>query len=474
MTKNPAVAESTDHPVKTGQRLAWGAGSIAEGCFGSANGLVDQVFVIGMGLSAGGVSLARSLPLFADLVSNPLIGHLSDNTRTRWGRRKPWMVAGLLIAAFATVAMWHPPLALGEGMAIAYITVMSLLLLSVGYSLFTVPYLAMGFELSTKYEERTHIMQWRGYALAAAGFLTPWFIKFSLMAEGSQSVVWKGTHGVLWVSIGAAAVILITGLMPVWFCHEKNPSPSESKVGFLTAARYTASNRAFWPLIISNFLKRVGIQITGIFFYYIIIYRTAEGDNNVGATEWAIFCNVINGATFLATFPVVKFTDWLGKQQTLMLFMFLSAVTYASIWWTMRPGWWISLLVTAACIGVFCNTMPMIVNSMLADVCDEDEFISGHRREAFYGSVFVMTDKIAMAVTTLAQGWLLVASGFVASRVHQTPETLDLWMRWLIVTQPTGFVLGLFFILFYPITRKSAQRTRVILDERHRQAEGAS
>jgi len=342
------------------------------------------------------------------------------------------------------------------------------LLLSVGYSLFTVPYLAMGFEFSNDYEERTHIMQWRGYALAASGLVTPWFIKVSLMLEGNNATVWKGTHGVLWVSIGAAILILVAGLIPVFFCREKIHPPSESKVSFLTAVRYTASNRAFWPLIISNFLKRIGIQITGIFFYYIIIYRTAQGDNSMGATEWAIFCNVINGATFLSTYPVVRFTDWLGKKQTMILFMFLSAVTYASIWWTMRPGWWISLLITGACIGVFCNTMPMIVNSMLADVCDEDELKSGHRREAFYGAVFVMTDKIAMAVTTMAQGWLLVASGFMASHTQQSPETIAYWMRWLIVTQPTGFIIGLFFLLFYPITRASAERARNILNERHR------
>jgi GPH family glycoside/pentoside/hexuronide:cation symporter len=286
------------------------------------------------------------------------------------------------------------------------------------------------------------------------------------LLEGQNAAVWKGTHGVVWVSLGAAALVLITGLMPVFFCHEKDHGRGESKVPFLTAAGYTVRNPAFWPLVISNFLKRVGIQITGIFFYYIIIYRTAEGDNALGATEWALFCNTINGATFLAMFPVVKFTDWFGKQQTLMLFMGLSALTYASIWWTMRPGWWIPLLITGVCIGVFCNTMPTIVNSMLAGVCDEDELQSGHRREAFYGAAFVMTDKMAMAFTTLAQGWLLLASGFVASQGRQSPETIAYWMKWLIITQPTGFLLGLAFIFFYPITRERARETRAILDAR--------
>ena len=463
---------SAERRIKSGQRLAWGTGSIAEGTLLGVNGLMDQVFVIGMGLSAAAIGLARSLPRFADLVTDPLIGHLSDNTRTRWGRRKPWMVAGLFIGAIALLALWFPPLSWEPLAVIGYITLMTVLLYSVGFAFFTIPYLAMGYELSTDYDERTHIMQWRGYAMAATGFLTPWFMKWALMIEGDQSKIWKGTHGVVWISIGAAALLLAAGLVPVLFCREKVHVPGESKVRFLEAVRYTLGNRAFWPLVISNFLKRVGIQITGIFFYFIIIYRTAQGDNDLGATEWAVFCNIINGATFLAMYPVVKLTDWFGKAQTLMLFMGLSAVTYASIWWTMRPGWWIPLLVTGACIGIFCNTMPTIINSMLADVCDEDELRSGHRREAFYGAVFVTTDKIAMAVTTLAQGWLLTASGFIASQQHQSAATLDYWMKWLIATQPTGFLLGLFFILFYPITRERAELTRAILDVRQQPTNG--
>ena len=123
-------------------------------------------------------------------------------------------------------------------------------------------------------------------------------------------------------------------------------------------------------------------------------------------------------------------------------------------------------LFTGVLIGVFTNTMPMLLNSMLADVCDADELKTGQRREAFYSGVFVSCDKMALAVGLMFQGALLVWSGFDASLPTQTAATVNLWILMLVITQPLGFLLGFGCVLFYPLSRQQCRQIREQLDAR--------
>jgi GPH family glycoside/pentoside/hexuronide:cation symporter len=222
---------------------------------------------------------------------------------------------------------------------------------------------------------------------------------------------------------------------------------------------------------------------------YLLIYHVAGGNKQAGTEQWWLFCVVINASTFLAIAPVVWVTDKLGKKPTVLCLMAASAVAYASVWFTFQPhptGWvadvahWMSssvhiplaiakawpIYLTAASIGIFCNCMPVIFNSMLADVCDADELNSGHQRQAFYGAVFVTCDKIAMGVAMLLQGFFLAASGFDPKVVVQKAETIGFWLNALLCTQPVGFILGLLVVLAYPITRAKAREVRAQLDAR--------
>jgi glycoside/pentoside/hexuronide:cation symporter, GPH family len=108
----------------------------------------------------------------------------------------------------------------------------------------------------------------------------------------------------------------------------------------------------------------------------------------------------------------------------------------------------------------------MIIKSMLADVCDVDELHTGHRRDAFYGAVFVTCEKMAFATTLFLQGFLLQASGLNARLTVQTPETVDTWIRWLVLTQPTGILLGMFCLLAYPLTKSELKEVRRQIDAR--------
>ena len=96
--------------IPASKKILWGAGGVADTMImNGINGLVDQIYMIGMALDPKWVGLARSVPRFLDIMLDPVIGHLSDNTRSRWGRRRPWMLAGAVISAMVAILMWYPP-----------------------------------------------------------------------------------------------------------------------------------------------------------------------------------------------------------------------------------------------------------------------------------------------------------------------------------------------------------------------------
>lgn len=220
-----------------------------------------------------------------------------------------------------------------------------------------------------------------------------------------------------------------------------------------------------------------------------MVYHVSGGDNRIGTAKLAVFYNAINIAAFIAMALVVRFTDKVGKKPSVLTMMLLSSLTYASVWFTLRPqhGDWVlgvtsflengchlpmliaeswPAIITGVCIGVFTNSIPLVMNSMLADVCDIDELRCGQQRQAFYSAVFVTCDKMAMAVAMLLQGFLVSASGYSAKLATQTPETIAYWMKALIYTQPTGFMLGFICLLAYPITRAKALEVRRELNVR--------
>ena len=487
--------DELEHPhveVPTKIRLWWGLGGFADAMIYNGTGsLVNVIYVNALGINAALVNLACAIPRFLDFLTDPAIGHLSDNTRSRWGRRRPWMLAGLIISAVTTMLLWYPPQARagGDWRTFAYMAVMMSLLYAVGYAFFCIPHAAMGYEMTTDYNERTHLFKWRFTLFAAAGFLNPWSLPLSMWLEGPRAQVLRGSEGIITVSAIIAAMILLSGLPSVFFCKENVAEHrGEKKVGFLRAARLTLGNKPFRLLVISNVITKFCMQVTGVFFAFIFLYHITQGDQRAGTAYLAVFFNALNVFSLCSMAPVAWLTDRIGKKNSLLAMLMMSAVAYATLWFTFTnvPGAFLRIplpwgssdnalslqwpcLITAAMIGMFTSTMPMILNSMIADICDMDELKSGHRREAFYGAVFVTTDKIAMAVSLALQGVLLVASGFDSKLDVQPAGTIHFWLLALVITQPAGFLVGMFSIFIYPLSRDRLQEIRAELNARKQQ-----
>ncbi|MBN1542210.1 MFS transporter [candidate division KSB1 bacterium] len=525
---NPFDESRHTEQVPRSKRFLWGLGGFTDASITyGLNSLVNVIYINALGVNAVLVSLACAVPRFLDFITDPLVGHLSDNTRSRWGRRRPWLLVGLLITAAVSVLLWHAPLSQKkqslqsyreaapvqcfdtdadnestptvappspshrqttlaamrtEWKTFLYLMVMMSLLYAVGYSLFNIPHYAMGYEMTTNYDERTYLFKWRFIAFAAAGFLTPWLMPLCMWFEGDQADILRGSQGVIPVSVLMAIVILATGL-PSLLCRERLSLQSQNRIPFKKAVRMTLNNKPFWLLVGSNFIARFGMAVTGIFFYYVFVYHIGKGQQLKGVAFLAIFFNTINIANFLAMSPIAALSARIGKKPTLLIMLSMSALAYASLGltftnhepsflnytlalgsksWTLALHW--PSLFTATLIGVFTNTMPMLTNSMIADICDNDELESGERREGFYGAVYTSVEKIALSTSLAFQGVLLVASGFDAALTLQTPETIRFWILALVITQPAGFLIGTVLLSFYPLTRRRMEEIRRQLD----------
>ena len=479
-------------PMRT--RFWWSLGAFSMGITGNFAVLVNQIYINALHYNPNLVNLAKSLPLFVGFVTGPLIGHLCDNTRSRWGRRKPWMLGGLILSVVIGLLFWQVPKSDGLwswGMFF-FLALMILLLGNIGQGCYGTAWGAMGYEMTTDYNERTQLFKWSSYTGAIAGFIGPWLLPMCMWFEGpGRSQISKGSEGVFHVSIIMAVMILLTGLPAILFCREKvEDHKGEKKVPFLSAVKMTLHNKPFWLLVVSNFIMRFAMNVTGFFFFFLLIYYVGKGDQTLGATSRAVMYNTISVATFLATAPIAMLTDRIGKKAALLLTLAMSAVAYASLGFTFTTvdGAYLTFLlpwgaaghsitfqwpclISAFLIGVFTNTMPMIKSSMLADICDYDELKFGHRREAFYSSIFGVTENLAMAISLALQGAVLVLSGFNSDLPQQTQATMRFWLVAVVISQPLGFVVGIISILFYPLSRARMHAIRSAIDERKAQAQ---
>lgn len=461
LVAEPAAASAVPRRIK----FAWSFGGFFDKlAYDGTSVLVQQVYVAALGLEPALFSLVYSFPRFIDIVLDPLFGHWSDNTSTRWGRRKPWMLAGSIAAAVAVVVMWHPPRAWGQTGMLVFLGVCLALLYSVGYSSYVISHNALGCELTADYNERTHLFKWRMWASAAAGLATPWLPRLCLALEGDRAEIIKGAQGVKIVGALLGAAILVTGLIPVLFAPDGAAPRHQPKVRWREAVRMTLPNRPFWLLVLSNAITRAGMMITGVCFYYVIAYHIGNGSLKSGTFWWGLFVNAINLSMFLAMGPMAMLSERVGKKSALIIGLAASALVYASVWWTMTPSLPWLCLITAVSTGVFTNTLPMIKNSMLADVCDLDELNTGYRREAFYNAVFVTSDKLAMAGSLACQGLVLAWSAFDSKLTLQAPETIHRWLLAIVATQPLGFVVGIVAISLYPLTAERCREIRASLE----------
>ena len=430
------------------KKSAWAIGSITDVYMTNAlNYLAFPIFNMGLGVDPRMLGWALGLPRIWDAISDPLMGNISDNTRTRFGRRRPFILIGAILCAVMFALLWSPPsgwspTAIGwwfMGMVFLYYT---------AYTVFMVPWGAMGLELTSDYNERTGVQAYRTMiqGVGALGLGTMWFL--AQKWGGGDDVV-----GVRYVGLAFGSLILVCGVLPAIFCRE-NVTYHRDKIAFWPALKATFSNKIFLLLIAVTICVMLGIFMVNSFAVYIGRYYVFEGDKE-GVARLGMYGNYIFQAAGVALVPLITFiSSRVGKKTTLIGGLLLVVVAYGTSWWCYTPkNPWLQLVSLAlAAPGLAC--MWTIGASMLADICDLDELKTGRRREGMFAASYSWACKAGISLCMILSGYMLSWSGFDAELEVQSEAAITN-MRLLYMLVPMGFVgLAALLLAFYPLTEK--------------------
>jgi len=460
---HPPHQTPPDQRVPLHKRIAYGFGALADNFIMNGFGtLVTPIYNIGLKLDPVLLGLAVAIPRVFDAITDPIMGNLSDNTRSRWGRRRPYIVAGAVLSAILLPLIWMPPVISQNGMFL-YLAMMGTIYFTT-YTVFTIPYAALGFELTGDYDERTRLLAWPNYIGLLGSISMPWLYSIALLSFFGSEVV-----GARWVSVILAVLIIICALIPAVLLREPARAQMQEKIKLWDAIKATLTNRPYFIVLSVNVIVLLGLATMFALGLYINIYHVFDGDKAAAAKMSGISGSLTAALSYVSVLMATMISTRFGKRRAVEVGLVLSLIGSVSLWWTLTPAAPYLQLISAAFIGLGLQGCWMLFISMIGDVCEEDELRTGLRREGIYSAVGGFSRKLAVAAAAIGTGVVLKAAGFDAEIAETTgapQEVIDRIRIYFVVGQVVVLLLGLFLLQFYPITRERAQETQRILRAR--------
>jgi GPH family glycoside/pentoside/hexuronide:cation symporter len=478
-------ATSPEDRVPFHLKLVYGLGAFVNNLLAAASGGMMIVLNLGLGMNPALVGLLGALPRLTDAITDPVMGYISDNTETRWGRRRPYIFIGAIAAGIIFALLWQLPAGKSESFYFWYFLIGSFAFY-LAYTIFATPWVALGYELTPDYHERTRLMGVQNFIGQTAYIIAPWFLLFMQNSRFFDDMV----DGAAGLSIIVAVVVIGVGVLPAIFLrerlkavaaaesHEKEKEPDgvggvilRNMADFLRGFVITLKFTPFLKLCVATFLVFNGFMLVSSFQFYVIIYYVFGGDMIRGA-EYAGYAGTLGA---ISTFCVIVFVTWLGthigKRRTFFVAIGISMLGYALKWVCYNPDIPWLLLLPAPLLAFGLGGLFTIMPSMIADVVDCDELQTHERREGMYGSIFWWVVKLGMAAALAAGGFLLNATGFdVALEGNQTAQAIFLMRLFDVFVPFIASGIAIWAIAAFPITEESAHEVRLRLEERRGRA----
>ncbi|MFT4938326.1 MAG: GPH family glycoside/pentoside/hexuronide:cation symporter [Paraglaciecola sp.] len=491
MSQEQHYETAAEDKISILQKFIYGLGAFVNNLLGAAIGGMLIVLNLGLGMNPALVGLIGALPRLTDAITDPLMGYISDHTKSKWGRRRPYIFFGAIAAGIVFALLWQLPREQSETFYFWFFLIGSIVFY-LAYTIFATPWVALGYELTPDYHERTRLMAVQNFMGQFAWLVAPWFLWFMQ----SETLFDDMVEGAGWLAIIIGAFTIVVGVLPAIFLKERfnkvssevrqttpvkdqNADKSTAKKltdveefpasiggffkGFLTTIKF----RPFLSLCGATFLVFNGFMMVSSFQFYVLIYYVFGGDKQLGA-EYAGWAGTVSA---IATFCVIFFVSWLstkiGKRRAFYFAVSMSIIGYALKWVCYNPDIPLLLLVPAPFIAFGLGGLFTLMGSMIADVCDLDELETGERREGMFGSIYWWVVKLGMAAALAAGGFLLNATGFdVALGGEQSANTIFLMRVFDVVIPMVTSIIAILMIMTYPITEEKAHQIRLQLEQR--------
>jgi GPH family glycoside/pentoside/hexuronide:cation symporter len=466
----PGDHHSRHHVTKPEDRVpvrdkaGYSAGGMSYTLMGNAIGNLGNVVLnIGLGMNPFLVGLLMAIPRFVDALFDPLIGAWSDNCRSRWGRRKPFMVIGALGAGLFFVVLWWLPTSWNQMGQFWYFLVISTIFY-LFMSLFAVPWGAMGLSMTADYHERTRLMATNAFMCAAIAILPSWLYAFIKLPIFPDTIT-----GTRWVAVGLAVMMTGLALIAVFLCRERQTAVRADQVAepVWPQIRAVLGNRAFIILGGTVFFMCLGVFSISSLPTYLAIYYIYGGQESPASvlsgwsgTVWQV------GSLFFVPLISLVATHF-GKRHTLVLALIFALAGNLIKWFCYTPEHPWMFLVPSLFIAFGFSALWTLTASMLADVSDLHELQTGNRNEGALNAMYAWLLKVGTTIAFALSGLILNFTGFdQALGANQSPDTI-LSMRLMDIGVPSiAVMVAIVLAWIYPISEDRAYQIRAELEQR--------
>ncbi len=443
-------------------KLAYGFGDTGFSLTSTIIGAYFAIFltdVVGIapGIAAVAIFVGRSW----DYINDPLIGYLSDRTRTRWGRRRPYLLLGALPFALTYLMMWYrPPIESPVGLAIYYS--LAYVLFEAAATLVYMPYFALTPELTTSYDERTSLTTYRMFFSilgSLVAFTIPLMIVGSFRPENAPRVFLMGA---IFALVSAAPLLLV-----FLGTRERQEYSQLKSPGLRESLRAALKNRPFVFGVIIFLLTWVSVGILETSLLYFIKYVVRRESNS----------DLIMAVIFVTAMLVLPFWEWASRRWNKRLaysagIAFWAVVQIGMI--ALNPGTALPVILgMCALAGIGVSAAHVLPWSIIPDAVEWDEWQTHERHEGMFYSLVMLANKVASSITIPLVLVVLQVTGYVPGSAEQ-PASALLGIRLVIGPVPALLLVGgIVFALLYPLSRESHRRIVAELEAR-RTAEAAA
>ena len=380
------------------------------------------VFSIYLGVDAKWVGLAMTLIRLYDAFSDPWMGWISDNVRTRFGRRRPFiLIAGILCGLglpilFCVSHSWADKSFLGIS-AIFWFMIFSNMIYIPVFSAFTVPFNSLANELTPDYEERTSIMTYRSAMQKVFEVATFYALRFTnlacfLIPGTDKHNVLRGMQVyscILGVVMAVFAIVIFLRVKERYY--EKLVVKGQEHISLKSALYETLTCRPFLFMLLVGASFNLGTSMLGTLGYYATVYYVCAGNQGLG-NDWNFWMGLAFMIGGLVGAPILnRVAYYLGKRNALIVTASIGIISYAGTWYLYTPHILWLQTVASGLTGLTASGLWMLYGSICADVIDYDELHTGKRREGSFTSCGTYILKLGNALGGLLAGYVISSVG---------------------------------------------------------------
>ncbi len=457
------------------QKAAFGAGHLVNNLMPGALGIFMFFLLTAFGMDPFLAGLLGGLPRLFDAITDPIMGFISDNTKSRFGRRRPYIFVGAIVSGVLFAVLWQLDAENSQMYNFWYFLGFSLLYL-IGNTIFATPLIGLGYEMTSDYNERTRLMAFSQVLGQVAWMIVPWF----WVIIANPNLFDTQAEGVRTLSVIVAGIGIVLGVLPAIFCKGIDSSKMENRKeltfrtifsnlkDLLNGIIQVSKNKPFMRLCGATFLVFNGFQMVASFSYFIIVFYMFNGDYGLAGNWPAWFSTVSAIVTAFLVIPVISaIASRIGKRKAFIISTALSIVGYALKWWGFNPAnpWLIFLPIPLMSFGI--GGLFTLMMSMTADVCDLDELNNGMpRKEGTFGAIYWWMVKLGQALALVLGGLVLKVVGFDQNVSLQAAETITRLRIADIAIPAFTALLAIVVMLKYDLTEEKAREIKETLESR--------